>query len=90
VTEKEIELVPLCISVRVFGSLLLPVSAEIKFSGVTETVAAAVPYMMGAPAVMCATVSMLMKILKIGLVLIHTLIVTVIREPEGIVLKPLI
>ena len=43
VTEKEMVLVPDCIRVSVLVSPLLPVSADTKFYGVTETVAEEVP-----------------------------------------------
>jgi hypothetical protein len=43
VTENDIELVVVCMAVKVFGSFELPVNPEIKGSGMAETVAEVVP-----------------------------------------------
>lgn len=43
VTENDIELVVVCMAVRVLGSPELPVSPDIKSSGMAETVAEVVP-----------------------------------------------
>lgn len=77
--------------VDVMETILLvypPLNPAIKGSGVADTVAEEVPDMMGALALMCARVSICTKMLKMGLVLIHTRMVTVISDPEGMVEKP--
>ena len=82
------ELVPLCIRVSLFAYPAFPVKPVMNDTGIADTVAEVVAYMIGLLATMLLSTSMLTNTLKMGFVPIHTLMVTVSSDPEGIVLNP--